>query len=319
VGAIGGMICFTLQAYNGLGRHRQTISPDDYLDFRKYNWAYSVSCAVVAFSLLKISIALSLLPLSRARWYAYTLWGLIAFIVSYTIVALGSFFFHCRPMTGSFNDRIVAKCYPRDLFIAFSIMNTTFNMLSDVVCATLPVPIIWTLKMKLRTRVYLICVLSLGYVTVGMGGVKAFFQLGTPFSPDSQFAQDVQFFGFLQINLGIIVACAPTLRPLLGRALKLSSSDKYYDNYYAERSRQSHRRRTGTLEGQGYDLEDMAHFDKGANMRTTVRGGERGGYDKGTGNRSGSEEIILQGTESHGILRTTEIDVRYPSASNLRV
>jgi hypothetical protein len=72
------MICFTLQAYNGLGRHRQTISPDDYLDFRKYNWAYSVSCAVVAFSLLKISIALSLLPLSRARWYAYTLWGLIS-------------------------------------------------------------------------------------------------------------------------------------------------------------------------------------------------------------------------------------------------
>lgn len=49
---------------------------------------------------------------------------MLAFIVSYTIVALCFFFFHCRPIEGSFNAAIKSKCYPRELFVAFSIMNT---------------------------------------------------------------------------------------------------------------------------------------------------------------------------------------------------
>lgn len=41
-----------------------------------------------------------------------------------------------------------------------------FNIFTDVLFATFPVPIIWTLQMKLRTRLYLIGILSLGYMCV---------------------------------------------------------------------------------------------------------------------------------------------------------
>lgn len=38
-----------------------------------------------------------------------------------------------------------------------------FNIFTDVLFATLPVPIIWRLQMKTKIRLYLIGVLSLGY------------------------------------------------------------------------------------------------------------------------------------------------------------
>ncbi|KAK0384401.1 hypothetical protein NLU13_8488 [Sarocladium strictum] len=337
IGALGsGMVMFILQASKGLGRHRQTIPDEDFVKFRLYGWVYSVVCAVVSFSLLKVSITLSLLRLSRARWFTWSLYSLIGdfallthadsllprsmfltavtapgFITAYTIVALCSFFFHCRPIEGSFNATIKSVCYSRELFIAFSIMNTAFNMFSDVMCATLPIPIIWTLNMKLRTRLYLIGVLSLGYITVGMGGIKAYFQLGARRDPDSQFEQNIQFYGFLQINLGIIVACAPTLRPLLGRALKLSSRDRYYGSYYGNRSgnQRSTRQRMGTFPEDGFEMDDNVTFNKAGQVKTTIHGGATAVYDK-NGSRSGSEEVILQGTEPGVILRTTQINVR---------
>jgi hypothetical protein len=244
-------------------------------------------------------------------------------------------------MQGSFNATIEAKCYSRELFIAFSIMNTckwdhlttfflfcaitdgsaAFNMFSDVMCATLPIPIIWTLNMKLRTRLYLIGVMSLGYVTVGLGVVKAYWQVGARRNPDSQFTQDVQFWGFLQFNLGIIVACAPTLRPLLGRALKLSSRDKYSNNYYGNRSggtgammsRKSRKTttRTGPYGEEDFEMDDNVMFDKAGQTMTTVHGGKTTVYDKSSErSRSGSEELILQENEPKGILRTTQIHVQ---------
>lgn len=71
------MLIFIMQAPNGLGRHRQTTPDDDFLKFRRYGWVYSVVCAVFSFSILKISIALSLLRLSKARWFTWSLYGLI--------------------------------------------------------------------------------------------------------------------------------------------------------------------------------------------------------------------------------------------------
>lgn len=38
------------------------------------------------------------------------------------------------------------------------------NIFTDVVLATLPVPVIWSLQMKLRLRLYVIGILSLGYL-----------------------------------------------------------------------------------------------------------------------------------------------------------
>lgn len=71
------MICFILMGNYGLGRHRQTVDMATFLQFRRYSWVYSLTAPIIAYSILKISIALSLIRLSRSKWYSWTLWGVI--------------------------------------------------------------------------------------------------------------------------------------------------------------------------------------------------------------------------------------------------
>lgn len=64
-------------------------------------------------------------------------------------------------------------------------MNTSFNMFTDVLLATLPVHIIWTLQINQRQKISLIGVLSLGYAAVGLGVVKAIKQVELPKDKDA--------------------------------------------------------------------------------------------------------------------------------------
>ncbi|KAI4920489.1 hypothetical protein J4E85_009256 [Alternaria conjuncta] len=97
-------------------------------------------------------------------------------------------------------------------------------MFTDICFATIPIPIIMGLQMKQKTRMYLIFVLSLGYTAVAMGIVKAVVQNTKRGDPDQSFTNDIQFWGFLQVNVGIIAACAPSLKPLVGGILRLPST-----------------------------------------------------------------------------------------------
>lgn len=155
----------------------------------------------------------------------------------------------------------------------------------------------------------------------------------TPFSHQSS----------LQLNVGIIAACAPTLKPLVGRALKLSSyaTNSKYGNY-ADMSRSgAPKNLTGGGRSRGMsrsrhagDAEAQANFEMhsrpfGTRDEPTYRTSIKGGAQARTaaavvksavypasrlsdGSRSGSEEYILQGTgkDGKGIVRTTEITVQ---------
>ncbi|KAI9172302.1 hypothetical protein HJFPF1_01801 [Paramyrothecium foliicola] len=322
VGALGGYIIYLCQIQYGLGRHSILSDPADRIEFAKLGYVQSIAVHILALGLLKISLALSLLRLSRTRWYTWALWSLIAFVVAYTIMACCTFFFHCTPFRGNWDSSITRKCYPITLFVTFALVNTGFNIFTDVVCATLPIPIIWTLKMKLRTRIYLVVILSLGYFAVAMGGVKAYFQIAQPRGTDAQFDQWIQFYACLQLNLGIIAACAPTLKPLVGHALKLSSRDKYYGEYYGNNnSRQSRAiplRSAGVsrtdrgFDDLDFELNNQPYGNATNRVQTTVAGGtdSEGVYEKTHPERSGSEEMILQGGDLKRIVRTTEIEVR---------
>ncbi|EFQ33948.1 hypothetical protein CGRA01v4_12429 [Colletotrichum graminicola] len=331
----GGMVVFIVQSFYGLGKHKDTISKVDNILFLKVGFFQSIISAIAALALLKISIAMSLLRLSKNKWYSRALWALIAFVILYTIMAWLSFFLYCTPMEGYWDRSLKPKCYPLKLFINFALVNTSFNIFTDVCFATLPIPIIWVLQMKLRTRIYLVGILSLGYLAVIMGIVKAFFQIAQPNNKDSTFLQSIQFWGFLQLNLGIIAACAPSLRPLVGRALKLNSGRLYnnanlYENRYPTGPTGRTVIITASAKRQGYmeqssqsapefELEEGT-FSQSADTRRqeSIRGKSRLGavsvYRKNSlEDRSGSEEMILDTDSrtpgSRGIMRTTEVHI----------
>lgn len=75
-----------------------------------------------------------------------------------------TFLLYCQPMEGYWNPALKPKCYGIPLFVTFALINTSFNIFTDVLFATFPIPIIWTLKMKRKLKLYLVGILSLGYL-----------------------------------------------------------------------------------------------------------------------------------------------------------
>lgn len=112
------------------------------------------------------------------------------FVVTYTLLALLTNILWCQPIEGSWDRSIKARCYSINLVIGFALSNSckhtiislaaigkantdqglcyviAFSIFSDVVLAVIPVPIIWNLQMARKLRLYLIGVMSLGYLCV---------------------------------------------------------------------------------------------------------------------------------------------------------
>ncbi|KAH7133820.1 hypothetical protein EDB81DRAFT_887633 [Dactylonectria macrodidyma] len=147
-----------------------------------------------------------------------------------------------------------------------------------------------------------------------MGAIRAVYQIGFGANPDS---------AFLQVSTGIIAACAPTLKPLVGRWLNIASSNGYgSNNYYGNQSSGQARCRTGyivqnTPVGPGYELDERKKTlgRDPSDYHASIQGGHRSSditYDKSgsLGERSGSEEMILSIHDNKAIVRRMEVTVQ---------
>ncbi|KAK3319592.1 hypothetical protein B0T19DRAFT_404161 [Cercophora scortea] len=231
---IGGLAAWILGCKNGYGRHQDTIDRPQFIILLEAQFVQSVVEASFAFGFLKISIALSLLRLSRSKWYKWIIWGLVAFTCIYTLFSFMTFMTFCAPVSANWDRSGTYKCYGKELYRDFGLFNAACNILTDVAFATLPIPLIWSLQLQRRIRIYLIAILSGGYFAVALGVAKAVFIIAFVGEKDGTFYPWAPFFGSLQLDLGIIAACAPTLRPLLGSFLRLSNHLNHYKeaNYY---------------------------------------------------------------------------------------
>ncbi|OHE93931.1 hypothetical protein CORC01_10830 [Colletotrichum orchidophilum] len=240
--ALGGWIIFVIQANHGLGKHYNTIAEQDYMMFQKVGFWQSIVSAGLAFMWLKLSIALNLLRLSenmtQRKWYKWTLWIMIGVTCVYCVGGTLPFFLMCRPMEGYWDKTIkpTPTCMNIKTFIVFGVVNTAFNIGTDIIFATLPVPIVWSLQMKRKARLYVIGILSLGYIAVIMGIIKSKYQLALEVDKDKTFNQNIQVLGFVQLQLGIIAACAPALKPFVSKILHLSSRGDSTNREYGMRS-----------------------------------------------------------------------------------
>src|ERR1700712_4528880 len=70
-------------------------------------------------------------------------------------------------------------------FTAIGLFNSSINIFTDILFATLPLPLIITLQVNMRTKVSLFCIISLGYFACAASIVKTYYQTKVLSDPDS--------------------------------------------------------------------------------------------------------------------------------------
>ncbi|KAK5659127.1 hypothetical protein OQA88_1217 [Cercophora sp. LCS_1] len=312
-------------------RRVDTIPRDQFSVLLEAQFYESVLEASFAFGFLKISIALSLLRLNRGgTWYKWILWTLIGFTCFYTLFAFITFLTFCQPISAQWNRTTRPKCYNRELYRDFGLFNAACNITTDILFATLPIPLIWSLQLQRRIRLYLIAILSGGYFAVALGIAKAIFIIAYVHERDGTFYPFAPFFGALQLDIGIIAACAPTLRPLLGTVLKLSTHLNYKEaNYYragkaldrlpVSGSATRGYLRQQTASGEFVELglgspksQKWANVNQGnTGFTTVVHNNSQPRNSDGGGEKSDDDAIlpVPQDPDFKGIVKTTEVKI----------
>lgn len=154
----------------------------------------------------------------------------------------------------------------------------------------------------------------------------------------------------LQLDIGIIAACASFLKPLVGRLLKINSSAGYYassqqynrsgrtplsggaggSNAYANNKRRAGpnarseddefmRRTKNDVRVNGIHLQDLKSSPLESKIQAARSSPEEYSTDAiyGMPSHTNSEEVILQKPEpSHGIMCTRDVTLKYSDKSD---
>ncbi|EKG13089.1 hypothetical protein MPH_09765 [Macrophomina phaseolina MS6] len=248
------LVCFVQETEHGLGKHAVVMVTDvhHYTEFSKWLYAHSV-IVMVAVSSVKISIALFLMRLAQRTRNVKFLWGMIAFLIAFTLSCMGTLIFQCTPVAAAWDFSLrpptgSAKCFAMDTFRNIGMFNSIVNILTDFLFASLPVPLIWKLKVNMRTKLTLIITLSLGYFASAAAIVKCVLQWNVLSDPDWTVHDSFNVWNYIELCIGIIAGSLPALKPLF--------------NWFLETARAitSSGGRTGARRPSGYNGYGSAGF-----------------------------------------------------------
>jgi len=191
-------------------------------------WSYYHSFTIVmGISLVKISVGFFLLRLVQGKWYKRFIIAWIVFLAAFTMACVGTLVFQCLPIKATWNFLLRldpgTKCFSNTTYRNIGLFNGSVNIFTDFVFATLPIPMILTLQVNMRTKISLVCILSLGYFACACSLVKEVLLLNFFTDTDGLFNDAYQIWNAIELNVGIIAACLPALRPLFAFILETAA------------------------------------------------------------------------------------------------
>ena len=195
--------------------------------------AISEGINVLGIGVVKISVCLTLLRVvERARrGITLFLWFLLVFVAVTHLALAMLFFLHCRPLAALWNMEVRGSCLSTHTTVLAGYIGFAIDVVTDLVCAAIPVLVIHRLQMSVRSKVALCMLMGLGVFTAGCAVAKAITLRGV-------FAADYTF-GFtkpatwaaVEQFVGIIITSLPTLRPLLRTVREISHSSSGIRRY----------------------------------------------------------------------------------------
>ncbi|KAI4160081.1 MAG: hypothetical protein LQ342_006032 [Letrouitia transgressa] len=117
-------------------------------------------------------------------------------------------FFQCSPVRKSWRPLTPGKCLPNDAtFYGLAAVSILF----DVIIFVLPIPLLLKLSINIKKKIALICIFALGLLTTVCSVMRMVQILTIARTGNSTM---LVLWGVIELNVGIILTCIPTLGPL---------------------------------------------------------------------------------------------------------
>ncbi|KFY36023.1 hypothetical protein V494_05383 [Pseudogymnoascus sp. VKM F-4513 (FW-928)] len=216
--SIGMAACMIEQVKYGNGRHAALLKLDNFIGILKYLY-FSILAYCTALTLTKMSILLQLrriFGVNKSMHYA-TLTMMVV-VMAYGIESVTIGIFTCTPVRAYWDLKIQAssRCLPQDkVYYA----NGGLNIATDLIIATLPIYSVWKLQIDIRQKIALMVVLALGWFVcfVSILRLQALVVLYRHPEDTTWYSPETAYWSCIEVNVGIICACAPAIRPVLVR------------------------------------------------------------------------------------------------------
>lgn len=154
------------------------------------HWGMTALKTAIGFNVLRFCAEGVVWP-----WYKWLVWGTLGFVWTYTLVFFANMMQQCQPLARTWDLTLKEGpgCSPIANFVQWATINSALNIVTDIAFALMPVPVIWRIKLRRRVRLYLVGIISLGYVAVIFGILRMIWQFAFAKLQDKTYGINVSF------------------------------------------------------------------------------------------------------------------------------
>ncbi|KAF2179019.1 hypothetical protein K469DRAFT_731295 [Zopfia rhizophila CBS 207.26] len=159
---------------HGMGRHINTVSPEDVTIFRKGDYVFShfydIALASVKLGILAFYYRVFVVPLFRK-----VVLTTAAFVLAWGIGITVALALVCRPIEAFWDSNVKGECL--DL-VTFTYFTNISNLATDIWIFLMPVPVIWHLQLQTKKKLLLCFIFSIGIATCIVSSIRLTVVLG---------------------------------------------------------------------------------------------------------------------------------------------
>ncbi|KAI4096190.1 MAG: hypothetical protein LQ339_007037 [Xanthoria mediterranea] len=239
-------IIWTVYAGKGYARHMYYLNRLQLSHAEELN-AISRSLCVVGIGIGKISVAFLIERFAGpSKWRRWLLRSISISIAVSAIITVTLFYVQCQPVRAVWDKSLVkagkAKCWDPIPVNTWNQVIASYWAFLDFALAIIPVDIIWKLQLSRKKKVGLSLLLSAGIFAGICAAVKT---SKIPITVRGQIditwtTIELLMWGGIEINVIIVAACIPTLRPLVLVLLGRPSGSQYRNGASSRRSYSQH-------------------------------------------------------------------------------
>ncbi|KAK3349735.1 hypothetical protein B0T25DRAFT_248534 [Lasiosphaeria hispida] len=199
---------------SGYGYHIWEVTPEQLVLFYKMCY-FSFVLYGLATVATKVSILLLYLDIFNGTTLRRTTYAVLAAVAIWGTWTLFSSIFFCWPIRAFWHTDMTEKtCLPRAKFF----VEIWLHFALDFIIFLLPIPVIRSMTLPARQKLWLYFVFALGFLICLVIAVRIYYMYRTLTSSDATWeAMIIVILCFIELNLSIVIPCLLTLRPLVDK------------------------------------------------------------------------------------------------------